>query len=500
LFTTSLSSQLTKVIDYPFSLYWSEGNRFYDYSLSFASRLYNYPGKLIVPYFSPARYALWGSLFLIPGLPIWVHRLWNAFLLTIPALLVGWLMVRTIRERRLQIPLMLWIALFVLLGAVQANLLVSLFLFLPFIHTENKWVRGISLVVTSVFAGLNRWTWVLGPAAWGALVDLFLYHPKRTGNFFVRLVPTVVFTLSGLLPGLIATWAPVRSTTSSLTFQQPLLWYRLWPNSTYPPGIVLGTLLATGPLLVLLIWLVASRRWKLNWVQILAAGGAVLGFLGAGIVISMKIGGGGDLHNLDLYMITLALLVCFASSDLIRRDEFHLALWPRWAQVILAAILLVPAFSAYQVSSAMKLPPQEETQSMLDTIQSSAADLQKTGEILFMDQRQLLTFGYIKNVPFVPDYEKKYMMDQAMAGNAPYFLDYYRDLANHRFSLIITEPLNIHHVGKNGQFGEENDAWVKWVSAPTLCFYKSILRSDRIGVELLVPNPSAEVCTRYLVP
>lgn len=500
LFSTSLVRQLVNVINHPFSLYWSEGNRFYDYSLSFASNLYDYPGKLIVPYFSPARYALWGSLFLIPGLPIWVHRLWNAFLVTMPALVVGWLMIRAVRESRFRLPLMLWITLFILLGEIQANLLVSLLLFLPFIYIEDKRVRGVSLVATSILVGLNRWTWIFGPAAWGALVDLFLYYPKRKGNFFTRVWPTVIFTLLGLLPGLIVTWSPQQSNASSLTFKQPLLWYRLWPNATYAPGILVGVLFATGPLVCLLIWLVASRRWKLDWLQTLTAGGAVLGFLGAGTIISTKIGGGGDLHNLDLFLITLALLTSLAAYDLGRDGKLLPALWSRWTQILLAAILIVPGYAAYQVRASVKLPPQDVTLAVLDTIQSVASDSRKTGEILFMDQRQLLTFGYIKDIPFVPAYEKKYMMDQAMAGNAPYFLEYYQDLANQRFSLIVTEPLNVHSVGRNGSFGEENDAWVKWVSAPTLCFYKPLFIFKDIGVELLVPNPNTEACARYLIP
>ena len=40
-----------------------------------------------------------------------------------------------------------------------------------------------------------------------------------------------------------------------------------------------------------------------------------------------------------------------------------------------------------------------------------------SGEVLFMDQRQLLTFGYITDVPLVPDYEKKVMMNEALSGN-----------------------------------------------------------------------------------
>lgn len=114
-----------------------------------------------------------------------------------------------------------------------------------------------------------------------------------------------------------------------------------------------------------------------------------------------------------------------------------------------------------------------------------------------MDQRQLLTFGYVKAIAFVPEYEKKYMMDQAMAGNGEYFLPYYQDLARKRFALIVTEPLKV-NLKENGVFSEENDAWVVWVSAPTLCFYEPIMTDKSVGVQMLVPRQNPTGCEKYL--
>jgi hypothetical protein len=500
LFATVFSNRLTGVTTYPFSLSWSEGNRFYDYSLSFASSLYNYPGKLHVPYFSPGRYALWGSMFLIPDLPIWVHRLWNVILQTVPALTVGWLVARPVRTSRLYLPFLFWIALYILQGPVMPPLLVASLLFLPFLLIKNPWVRAASLIAASLAAGLSRWTWAVGPGAWGALADLFLYYPQRKGNFLRRLWPTVAFALLGVLPGVLASWTQVWSRGPGFAFKQPLLWYRMWPNTTYPPGAVLGILMATGSLVILLVWLAVTRRWKMDWLQALAAGGATLAFLVTGMVISMKIGGGGDLHNFDLYILTTVLLVGLAAYALHREGSLTLRAWPRVAQVALVLVLFFPFWSAYKVSQPLPVPFSNVIHSSLQTLKAVVAKYQTKGEILFMDQRQLLTFGYIKDVPFTPDYEKKYMMDQAMAGNAPYFQAYYRDLANHRFVLIITEPLRVQHVGRERSFGEENDAWVQWVSAPTLCFYQSIQIFEDVGVELLVPNPNAASCERYLDP
>jgi hypothetical protein len=115
-----------------------------------------------------------------------------------------------------------------------------------------------------------------------------------------------------------------------------------------------------------------------------------------------------------------------------------------------------------------------------------------------MDQRQLLTFGYVPAVPFVAEYEKKYMMDQALASNKTYFHPYYQDLANKRFALIVTEPLKVILKEQSGMFSEENDLWVIWVSAPTLCFYEPIMTDKSVGVMMLVPRQNPIGCEKYL--
>jgi len=143
------------------------------------------------------------------------------------------------------------------------------------------------------------------------------------------------------------------------------------------------------------------------------------------------------------------------------------------------------------------LPAQADVDKALVEIRSAVEDSSKLGEVLFMDQRQLLTFGYMPKIPFVPEYEKKYMMDQALASNAAYFRPYYQDLAKKRFTLIVTEPLKI-GLKDVGVFSEENDLWVKWVSAPTLCFYQPVMTERSVGVQLLVPRKEVTGCEKYL--
>ena len=142
------------------------------------------------------------------------------------------------------------------------------------------------------------------------------------------------------------------------------------------------------------------------------------------------------------------------------------------------------------------LPPRDEVSKTLALIQQQVADAQTRGEVLFMDQRQLLTFSYLENVPLVAEYEKKYLMDRAMGDTAASsFPPFYRDLATHRFSLIISNPLRTSIKDSDYNFGEENNAWVKWVANPVLCYYEPKITLDQFRIQLLVPREQPLDCT-----
>lgn len=508
LFTVAMFvSYLYLVSNYPFSLSWSEGNRLYDYSLIFAQNIYKYPAPIISPYNSPGRYALWGLPFLWSGLPIWVHRFWAVVLRILPPLLFGWFVSAGIRDRNLRWGMAFWVLLiFIVPTTIYAPILLSAVLVMLFAFQPSLLMRSVAVIVAGIYASLSRWTWFLAPAAWAAIVDLLLYYPGRKLPFIRKILPTILVALAGMVAGLLPGQKALTTYVSpdSLISNQPLLWYRLFPNQTYSLGLILGTLIVTGPLLAILAWWMISRRWKLDWLQMLAIWGTLTGFLGVGLVISTKIGGGGDLHNLDLYLITLAFVFAMGIYFLWMDDQLHPSSWPFWTQAMLFlyVALIVYRFMPFSIAgvpASMQVPPPAQVQNTLDTIRKQAAQASQTGEVLFMDQRQLLTFGYVREIPFVPDYEKKYMMDQALGSNRNYFQQYYLDLSRKRFGLIITEPLKRVIKGRNtDSFSDENDAWVRWVSDPTLCFYKPIFTDQKVGVQLLAPRDDTTSCGKYL--
>ena len=85
-----------------------------------------------------------------------------------------------------------------------------------------------------------------------------------------------------------------------------------------------------------------------------------------------------------------------------------------------------------------------------------------------------------------------------MSGNVQYFAGFYEDLASRRFSLIVTNPVNRRLDRSEGHFGEENNAWVNWVSNPLLCYYEPLDRLKRVDVELLVPRQDSSGCDQVL--
>ncbi len=491
---------LSRVTPYPFSLDWDEGNRLYDYSQYFGKGAYIHDGPIEFAYSFPGRHGLWGIAFLIKGLPIWAHRLWDAIVRIVPAYLVGWLLFRHERRRLLRIGLAAGAAIFIHQARIYPMLLLAAALVLAFQDSRYP-LRVGSTMLASLYATMSRWTWAFAPASWGAISDMLIDYRHRTGRWLERLLPAVGVCILGALPGLILEgrrffgFLAPEAGNAGLEASQPLLWYRLLPNETYPEGIVLGLLISVGPILAVLAWLIIRRIWELDVWQMLWTGGFLAVFLAVGLVASVKIGGGSDLHNLDMFIMTVVLVVAIAYRQVCVSDRFKWSEWPVWVQMFVGVSLLVATWNILRVTGISRFPSREVAMRRLERIEQAVAAANEKGDVLFMDQRQLLTFGYIKGVPLVAEYEKKYLMDKAMAGDSEYFKGFYEDLRQRRFKLIISHPLKVKYEGEEDIFGLESDAWVKWVSAPVLCYYEPELTFQKPKVMLLVPREEVGDCS-----
>jgi hypothetical protein len=240
------------------------------------------------------------------------------------------------------------------------------------------------------------------------------------------------------------------------------------------------------PLLVLVFCIARSRSWRLHpvrWIGLLAM---LLILMIGGLVVSTKIGGGGDLHNMDAYLVLLGLIGVYFMSGQIAREavavaEFATPPWPA-----LAIVLIVPvAFSFLRVGPPFTYD-KAKAASDLSAVRVGVQTYGKSGPVVFIYERQLLTFGMIPDVALVPDYEVVSLMEMALSGNEAYLTQLYKDLESHRFAAIVAHPQNLGV--ETGDFIEESDVWNRLVAQPMLCQYKPALTFSYSHVQILVPR------------
>ena len=244
----------------------------------------------------------------------------------------------------------------------------------------------------------------------------------------------------------------------------------------------------------------------------------LLAFLFVGLTASVKIGGGGDLHNLDMFLIGLVITTAIAWRNGGWQWVTNLSMSLR-GRLLLMLLIVIPAYQplmdlrpldvspnlvwvstlsdAERVQALPTLPSSEQTEGALATVKGAVLGAASQGEVLFMDQRQLLTFQYIR-VPLVPDYDKKVLINEAMSSDQAYFDKFYHDLATHRFALIVSSPLHASIQDRSYGFNEENNAWAKWVAGPILCYYTPINTIKSVQVQLLVPAADTAGCAENL--
>jgi len=533
-------ASLREVTSYPFSLGWSEGNRLWDYSVLFGHAIYDYPaGQKIPVLLDIGRQFIGGIPFLIPGITIWQARLWNALVNVIPYLLLGSIAFKTSEKNNKDWILAgVWAMTFVLQGPIHPPLLLCAIL-VAFAWRKPLWLSIPLIVIASYFAAISRFTWLFAPGMWIGMLELSSAATQNNQLDKTAWGRAVSTGLAGVLSGYFAPGLITRLTTtlqnsgtnaggglsvSSVGEQisvQALLWYRLFPNATYGYGILIGLFLAIAPLTIILLHLSDTRRWNMTLWQKLAIILSLLAFLVVGLIVSVKIGGGGDLHNMDMFIIGALFAAAIAWHNGGRTWIKQISTSPTWIHTTAVLLLALPAYSSLMYLKPISIhedvnwvktladipltsPIQDilasdsDTNQALDDIRNEVERASSQGSILFMDQRQLLTFGYIKNVPLIPEYDKKVLINQALSADAQYFSGFYKDLAAQRFSLIISNPLNENIQTDQDQFGEENNAWVTWVSIPVLCYYEPLNTYKKITVQLLVPRQDISGCEQKL--
>ena len=213
-------------------------------------------------------------------------------------------------------------------------------------------------------------------------------------------------------------------------------------------------------------------------------------FFVGGLVVSVKIGGGTNLHNMDAYLVLLLVLGLALAFGAYAPTASKSLSYFKIAPALLTALLLMPVLLAVLSGEPLALPSRQISAEVLAQIQTAADEaLAQGGDVLFISQRHLLTFHLVKNVPLVHEYEKLFLMEMAISHNDAYLDRFAQDIDRQRFSLIVTDPIFI-QINDTSQdtLAPENNAWVRSVGRPILCAYEPLSTFSNPAIQLLTPR------------
>jgi hypothetical protein len=356
------------------------------------------------------------------------------------------------------------------------------------------WRTLLVVLLASLWAGWCRINWFPVPGLLAAVLYLLEAGLKSPKRWAVHLWKPVVWFLLGTGTAILSNllymqWSGNGSGgnfASSLT--SDLLWYRLLPSSTYPEGVLLAILLASLPIVLILIMALRRQRGAFQTLRLAGIFAVLAVLLLGGLVVSVKIGGGADLHNLDAYIVTLMLVGGYFFSGQVRADHPAAGTFaPGVAGVVMLA-MIVPLWFAIQASPAFIRWNENLAEQALRLIRIEADEVAARGEeVLFISQRHLVMQGSV-DVSLVADYEQDFLMEMVMSHNQAYIDQFQADLRARRFGMIVIDPQTIQYYGRSNDFGEENDYWVDAVSTPLLCYYEPAIVFQAFPIAIYVPR------------
>ncbi len=488
-----LYGQLAAVSAYPFSIGYSEAARHYYASMFHAKSLYGL--NLPYPFLHPTRYMLLSLPFLVNGLPLWAHRLWQSLLWIVLTGASAVLLTRRLKLKGWAFFFMAaWAYLYFLQGAVYYHLQVCVVLILVGVDARKFWRSLIFILLASFWAGMSRVNWFPVPAM--LAIAIYILETSLKDKGWRYWITPAIWGICGLAAALAAQLfyinisgnADARDFGSSFT--SALLWDRLFPNANFM-GILLGIVLVVAPLIAALIQTLRGKFSNLHILRWLALLALLLILFFGGLAVSVKIGGGGDLHNMDAFLVLLALIATSFFAERVELEDGKNIAWGQPASSVIAAALLIPIGFAMPHIASFYRYDSIAARKDIQTLQRAAEE--SRGEVLFVSERQLLTFGELKNIPLIPEYEQIELMEMAMSGNRPALEKYYADLANHRFAIIIAEEQKF-TLRKTGGFLEEDNAWVRYVGAPLLCAYKPVETLTTTNIQVFAPRSNKPNC------
>ena len=488
-----------RVTDYPFAMGWSETSRYYYPSLFLAQTVYGYAYPW--PILHPTLHLLLAPPYLFDA-PLWVHRFWQV---AIRYVLVG--AVVPVLIKRLSISggatrwlVGLWMFLFLFMGPVYFHLTIPVMIILLGYSPQSDWRTWIAVLLASIWCGWSRVNWYPMPGMIAAVL-YFLEVPHQGKNIWRYLLKPALWFVVGTLIAVVAQRIYVALSGvpdpgiffTSLT--SDLLWYRLWPNASYFLGILPGAVLASLPIWIAMVIIIHSRKSDWHPLRLMLIVAALIGLFLGGVVVSLKIGGGANLHNMDAYFSVLLIVIAYLVFARYRPENKENAQAVPLHWLLILSLIAMPAWSYLQFNISSVNYDTARTQDVLTKLQGYVNEVNRQdGQILFITQRHLISMHMLENVTLVPEYEREDLMEIAMSNNVLYLHKFREDMEDQRFALIVVDPLNYNILSKNRSFAEENNVWVTRIMKSILCNYKqeAIFPADEIA--LYVPQQGTRQC------
>jgi hypothetical protein len=196
---------------------------------------------------------------------------------------------------------------------------------------------------------------------------------------------------------------------------------------------------------------------------------------------------------MDAYAILIGITAAYFIGGCVAGEPGEPQLEVRsWPVLTLAA--LIPVWFLILLLSPYPKYDEVKNENAYRQLVQAVNEMGKKGPVLFINERQLVTFGDV-DVPLVNDYEAVTLMEMAMSNNQPYLRRFYEDLKDHRFAAIVAAKQN-KVIKQTGPTAEENNAWNSRVSPYLLCYYHPMLTIEPQGnrIEVYVPTIEATQC------
>ena len=533
----NIYSRIPKITNYPLPISWSESGRIFNAYQIYAPLISG--EHLSWPWLDPAKSILDGLVLLIPSAQIWMYRFWVNFLFLFCAAVVSFAVVKKAisfsplykekAKRGITWLLVLLGTLFLLQGPVYYHVLLGIVAVLWLYDVKKPFFVLFLIMLGSIWEGLCRVNWFIMPALVASLIYVFTkpFSEKKPWQYFRW---PLAYLLTGAVTSFLTYFIFINVTGYAITFlnphmDYPFFLYKLWPNDGFV-GLIPGIVLICLPLLLVILYVALKHIHHLHWVRLFTITGILTILFAGSTVVSMRAGGGYDLHNFDSLLLLLFICACFFGLDAISRDNVKILKkispagyqkgepdYPRKMKPISFAhlrqrfdlktndlsmplanvvtvfcLLLIPMFSSFSQIHA-PLPQIADSDAVIQQVNSIINEFgQRDRPVLFIDQRQLLVYKKITQMSIFVPYDKIELMEMAMARNSEYENQFLSDIKNQKFSLIVSEVLFQWEKSFTNRDWYENNVWVNAVSLPISTYYEPVFINKDIDLAIYAPK------------